>query len=105
MPDKAYSPETTALTFSNSLRVLYGFIYRPIAKVDREIEGAEYFSKKIIFNQRVSMLFERLLFKPLIRSFDFLAGSIQKFQSGDINFYNAIIGLLLLLAMLSVVLF
>lgn len=105
VPDKVYSSETTALTFANSLRVLYKFIYRPVAKVDREINGAEYFSKKVIFNHSISMFFERLLFKPIVKIFDFLAVNIQKFQSGDINFYNAIIALLLLLAMLSVVLF
>jgi len=51
------------------------------------------------------MLFDRLLFRPLIALFELLANNIRKLQSGDINFYNAIIAVLLLLAMLSVVLF
>ena len=104
-PSTLYSSATTALTFSNSLRVLYSFIYHPTQKVHRETVGSEYFSKKITFNEHVSMLFDRLLFRPLIALFELLANKIRKLQSGDINFYNAIIAVLLLLAMLSVVLF
>jgi hydrogenase-4 component B len=96
---------TTALTFSNALRTFYSFLYHPSHKIDKNIEGSEYFVKEVKFKQEVSLFFQRILFNPIAKGFNLLADHVRRLQSGDINFYNAIIGILLLLAMLSVVLF
>jgi hydrogenase-4 component B len=103
-PDSVARAATTALTFSNALRTFYSFIYRPTHQVDQEFSGKDYFTKKVHFQQRVSLFFNRYLFQPLLKAFDCLSKNIQKLQSGDINFYNAIILLVLILALVSVLL-
>ena len=74
------------------------------AELIRNLILKDYFTKKVHFQQRVSLFFNRYLFQPLLKAFDCLSKNIQKLQSGDINFYNAIILLVLILALVSVLL-
>jgi hydrogenase-4 component B len=88
---------TTSLAFSNALRTFYGFIYGPTHNLEREYAHGPYFVKRLIFNQEVAPIFGPGLFSPLVKAIRKIAEAVSKLQSGYLNFYNALIGLLLVL--------
>lgn len=95
--EDARSIATTSLAFSNALRTFYGFIYGPTHNLEREYDHGPYFVKRLIFNQEVAPIFGPYLFAPLTRLVRRIADRISVIQSGYLNFYNALIGLLLVL--------
>ncbi len=88
---------TTSLAFSNALRTFYGFLYGPTHNLEREYDHGPYFVKRLIFNQEVAPIFGPYLFSPLVRLVREIANGIRILQSGYLNFYNALIGVLLVL--------
>jgi hydrogenase-4 component B len=88
---------TTALTFSNAMRTFYGFVYRPTAVTERDADAGGYFVKKLVFEHDVAPIFGRLLFQPAVRAVQAVAAKLQLLQSGHLNFYLSLIGLLLVL--------
>jgi len=88
---------TTALTFSNALRTFYSFIYRPTAETEREVTGREYFVKRLVFNEDVAPVFGPYLFAPTVRLVRYAADRVRILQSGHLNFYLGLIGLLLVI--------
>jgi len=88
---------TTALTFSNALRTFYSFIYRPTAETEREVTGREYFVKRLVFNEDVAPVFGPYLFAPTVRLVRYVADRARILQSGHLNFYLGLIGLLLVI--------
>jgi hydrogenase-4 component B len=88
---------TTSLAFSNALRTFYGFIYGPTHNLEREYDHGPYFIKRLIFNQEVAPIFGPGLFSPLAKFVRKIAEAVSKLQSGYLNFYNALIGMLLVL--------
>ncbi len=94
---------TTALTFSNALRTFYSFVYRPQEELRREAKGSHYFVHRLEFSHDVAPLFGPYFFSPLTRSVIWLADRLRVLQSGDLNAYLAIIGILLV-AILAIIL-
>ena len=88
---------TTALTFSNALRTFYSFIYRPTAETERQVTGREYFVKRLVFNEDVAPVFGPYLFAPTVRLVRYAADRARMLQSGHLNFYLGLIGLLLVI--------
>jgi formate hydrogenlyase subunit 3/multisubunit Na+/H+ antiporter MnhD subunit len=88
---------TTSLAFSNALRTFYGFIYGPTHNLEREYDHGPYFVTRLIFNQEVAPVFGPYLFAPLTRLVQNIASKVSILQSGYLNFYNALIGMLLVL--------
>ncbi len=86
---------TTALTFSNALRTFYSFIYRPRIETTRESRGREYFVTRLAFTHEVAPVFGPYLFAPSVRLVRRAAERLRSLQSGHLNFYLALIGLLL----------
>ncbi len=90
---------TTALTFSNALRTFYSFIYRPTVATEREParegNGQPYFTRRLVFTHDVAPVFGPYLFAPLERLVNTIATRLRLIQSGHLNFYLALIGLLL----------
>ena len=91
---------TTALTFSNAMRTFYSFVYQPTATTTREHEQREYFIKRLVFSADVTDLFERHLFDPAMRAVSYCAEKLRALQSGNLNFYLALIGALLVAILL-----
>ena len=87
---------TTALTFSNAMRTFYSFVYQPTISTTREHEQREYFIKRLVFSAGVTDLFERHLFDPAVRIVNRCAEKLRALQSGNLNFYLALIGGLLI---------
>jgi formate hydrogenlyase subunit 3/multisubunit Na+/H+ antiporter MnhD subunit len=88
---------TTSLTFSNAMRIFYSFIYRPTLDTARAHEAVAYFVRKLEFEHAVADVFGPLLFAPVRRIVWRLAGLLRALQSGDLNFYLALIGGLLII--------
>ncbi len=90
---------TTALSFSNALRTFYSFIYRPTAATEHELadesNGHPYFIKSLVFTHDVAPIFGPYLFAPLEKMVLSLAKKLRIIQSGHLNFYLSLIGLLL----------
>jgi hydrogenase-4 component B len=86
---------TTALTFSNALRTFYSFIYRPRIETTREAQVREYFVTRLAFTHEVAPVFGPYLFAPAVRLVRRAAERLRPLQSGHLNFYLALIGLLL----------
>jgi hydrogenase-4 component B len=91
---------TTALTFSNALRTFYSFIYRPTVETEREQaavgNGQPYFTRRLVFTHDVAPIFGPYLFVPIEQFVNTLARRLRLIQSGHLNFYLALIGLLLI---------
>jgi len=89
---------TTALTFSNALRTFYSFIYRPTLETTRDSGAApHYFVKRLVFSHDVAPIFGPYLFAPLTRATCALADRFKALQSGNLNLYLALIGLILVI--------
>lgn len=90
---------TTALTFSNALRTFYSFVYRPTIETERqqarEANGQPYFTRRLVFTHDVAPIFGPYLFAPLENIVNAVARRLRIIQSGHLNFYLALIGLLL----------
>jgi hydrogenase-4 component B len=95
-PDPALA-STTALTFSNAMRTFYSFVYRPTADTERDAGAGGYFVKRLVFEHDVAPIFGPALFQPAVRIVNDLAGKLRLLQSGYLNFYLGLIGLLLVL--------
>lgn len=93
----AHAGATTALAFSNALRVFYGFVYRPTNTVGRQFEGKPYFLKELHFDYAQAPVFGPLLFQPIVHATGWLTRRLRFLQSGLMNAYLAYIGLLLIL--------
>jgi formate hydrogenlyase subunit 3/multisubunit Na+/H+ antiporter MnhD subunit len=90
---------TTALAFSNALRTFYSFVYRPTAETRREHasngNGKPYFVRRLTFSHDVGPVFGPLFFKPIESLFQGAAKRLRSLQSGRLDFYLALVGLLL----------
>ena len=89
--------DTTALTFSNALRYFYRFAYLPKNEIKKEYHGKPYFLKRVLFHQETTPVFTKYFFNPIIECINRLSDKIKLFQSGNLNFYNAVIGILFIL--------
>lgn len=93
----AHAGATTALSFSNALRVFYSFVYRPRNAVARQFEGKPYFLKELQFDYTQAPLFGPWAFDPAVRAVRWLSERLRFLQNGLMNAYLAYVGLLLLI--------
>ncbi len=87
---------TTTLTFANAMRTFYSFIYRPTLDTAREHRAVAYFVHKLEFEHDIAEVFGPSIFAPIRRAVWRIAGWLRALQSGDLNFYLALIGTLLI---------
>lgn len=87
---------TTSLTFANAMRTFYSFIYRPTLDTAREHRAVAYFIHKLEFEHDIADVFGPTVFTPIRHAVWRLAGWLRGLQSGDLNFYLALIGALLI---------
>jgi formate hydrogenlyase subunit 3/multisubunit Na+/H+ antiporter MnhD subunit len=97
-PDRTRA-STTSLTFSNAMRTFYSFVYRPTAATERDADAGGYFVTKLSFEHDVAPIFGPLLFQPAVIAVQALAARLRILQSGQLNFYLSLIGLLLVLVL------
>ncbi len=95
---------TTALTFSNALRTFYSFVYRPTVETERLTAGTNghpYFIRRLTFSHDVAPIFGPLLFRPLEKAVVGLAGYMRGLQSGYLNAYLAVVGVMLVIILVA----
>jgi hydrogenase-4 component B len=85
--------------FSNAMRTFYSFVYRPTADTERDADVEGYFVKRLVFEHDVAPIFGPLLFQPAERIVDVMASKLRLLQSGYLNVYLGLIGLLLLVVL------
>ena len=90
---------TTPLTFSNAMRTFYAFVYRPETELEQEYTGSAYFVHRVLHRASVSPLFEAKVFRIPVRMVQWLARGVSPLQSGHMNFYLGLVGVLLVLIM------
>ncbi len=96
---------TTAFTFANALHNFYKFIYFPKHLVTKKYRGKPYFIESLTFTHEITEVFRVYLFQPVVASVVYISEKIKIFQSGNLNFYNALIGGLFILILLVVMFF
>jgi len=91
----------SAMTFSAPTRVTFDALYRPAISVTRASDDDPAGrSGPVHYEAQVTPIFERYLYRPVIRAVEWLADAIRPLQSGDVNLYLLYVFVVILLAYL-----
>jgi hydrogenase-4 component B len=77
----------SAMTFSAPTRVMFDALYRPSVTVRRASDDPAGSSGPVHYESAATPIFERYLYRPVIRAFEWLADVVRPIQSGDVNLY------------------
>jgi hydrogenase-4 component B len=85
----AFKPrmQYSAMTFSAPTRVMFDALYRPSVSVRRASDDPAGSSGPVHYESQATPIFERYLYRPVIRAFEWLADVVRPIQSGDVNLY------------------
>jgi formate hydrogenlyase subunit 3/multisubunit Na+/H+ antiporter MnhD subunit len=85
----AFKPrmQYSAMTFSAPTRVTFDALYRPSVSLDRASDDPAGRSGPVHYESNATPVFERYLYRPVIRAFEWLADAVRPIQSGDVNLY------------------
>jgi hydrogenase-4 component B len=95
-PDMQYSP----LGFSNAVRIVFGWIYRPQHDRRLAFPYSSYYVRSTGYRSHIFPLVEQYFYMPMIKGTKWLSRRAVRFQSGSLNRYMTYIFLLLLAALL-----
>jgi formate hydrogenlyase subunit 3/multisubunit Na+/H+ antiporter MnhD subunit len=90
----------SAMTFSAPTRVMFDALYRPSVSVRRASDDPAGRSGPVHYESQVTPVFERYLYRPVIRAFEWLSDVVRPLQSGDVNLYLFYVFAMLLVAYL-----
>ncbi|MGH3178339.1 MAG: proton-conducting transporter membrane subunit, partial [Streptosporangiaceae bacterium] len=90
----------SAMTFSAPTRVTFDALYRPLVSVRRASDDPAGRSGPVHYEAQVTPIFERYLYRPVIRAVEWLADAIRPVQFGDVNLYLLYVFAVILLAYL-----
>jgi hydrogenase-4 component B len=91
----------SAMTFSAPTRVTFDALYRPEVSVRRASDDDPAGrSGPVHYDAQVTPVFERYLYRPVVRAVEWLADMIRPMQSGDVNLYLLYVFAVILLAYL-----
>ena len=90
----------TADTFANPVRVMFERLYRPDIRIDRASDDPAGRSGPVHYHSKVQPLFERYLYRPIVRFVEGVARRLQWIQSGNINQYLLYILIVLIVVLL-----
>ena len=88
----------TATTFANPVRVTFEPLYRPSVHLERASDDPAGRSGPVHYRFRVTPIFERYLYRPLIRFVQALARRARPIQNGDVNLYLLYVFVVVLIA-------
>jgi len=77
----------SAMTFSAPTRVTFDALYRPSVSVRRASDDPAGRSGPVHYESQATPVFERYLYRPVIRAFEWLADVVRPIQSGYVNLY------------------
>ena len=90
----------SAMTFSAPTRVTFDALYRPSVSLRRASDDPAGRSGPVHYEAEVTPIFQRYLYRPVIRAVEWLADVVRPMQSGDVNLYLFYILVVILLAYL-----
>ena len=90
----------SAMTFSAPTRVTFDALYRPSVSVQRASDDPAGRSGPVHYEAQTDPIFERYLYRPVIRAVQWLADVVRPIQSGDVNLYLLYVFLAVLAAYL-----
>ena len=89
----------SAMTFSAPTRVTFDALYRPSVSVTRPSDDDPAGrSGPVHYETQVTPVFQRYLYRPLVRCLEWLADLVRPIQSGDVNLYLLYVFAVILLA-------
>ena len=77
----------TATTHANPVRVTFEPLYRPNIHLERASDDPAGRSGPVHYHFQVTPIFQRYLYRPVIRLVEILANLARPIQSGDVNLY------------------
>jgi hydrogenase-4 component B len=77
----------TATTHANPVRVTFEPLYRPSIHIERASDDPAGRSGPVHYRFEVTPIFERYLYRPVVRLAETLANLARPIQSGDVNLY------------------
>jgi hydrogenase-4 component B len=85
----AFKPrmQYSAMTFSAPTRVTFDALYRPEVSVRRASDDPAGRSGPVHYESQATPVFDRYLYRPVIRAVERLADFVRPLQSGDVNLY------------------
>ena len=91
----------SAMTFSAPTRVMFDALYRPAVSVTRPADDDPAGrSGPVHYEAQVTPVFQRYLYRPIVRALEWLADLVRPVQSGDVNLYLLYVFAVILLAYL-----
>jgi hydrogenase-4 component B len=90
----------SAMTFSAPTRVTFYAFYRPSVSLSRASDDPAGRSGPVHYESEVTPIFERYLYRPVIRAVEWLADLARPIQSGDVNLYLLYVFVVILIAYL-----
>ena len=96
----AFKPrmQYTATTHANPVRVTFEPLYRPDVHVERASDDPAGRSGPVHYRFAVTPIFERYLYRPLVRVIETIASLARPIQSGDVNLYVLYVFIVVLIA-------
>lgn len=80
--------EYTAAGLAMPFRMIFASIYRPAQNIEREtLDGTGYLVKTIRYEETIEPLFEKYIYRPLVRAIETISAGTRKIHSGNINLY------------------
>ena len=90
----------SAMTFSAPTRVTFDALYRPSVSLHRASDDPAGRSGPVHYETEVTPVFQRYLYRPVIRVVEWLADVVRPIQSGDVNMYLLYVFVVILIAYL-----
>jgi hydrogenase-4 component B len=98
----AFKPrmQYSAMTFSAPTRVTFDALYRASVSVQRASDDPAGRSGPVHYESQATPVFERYLYRPVVKAVEWLADVVRPMQSGDVNLYLLYVFLAVLVAYL-----
>ncbi|HUC22942.1 MAG TPA: proton-conducting transporter membrane subunit [Streptosporangiaceae bacterium] len=90
----------SAMTFSAPTRVTFEALYQPSVSVQRASDDPAGRSGPVHYESDATPVFERYLYRPVVRAVEWLADLVRPLQSGDVNLYLLYVFIAVLVAYL-----
>jgi hydrogenase-4 component B len=90
----------SAMTFSAPTRVMFDALYRPSVRLHRASDDPAGRSGPVHYETETTPVFERYLYRPVIRAAEWLGDQVRVIQSGDVNLYLLYVFVVILIAYL-----
>jgi hydrogenase-4 component B len=88
----------TATTHANPIRVTFDPLYRPRVQLERASDDPAGRSGPVHYGFRITPIFERFMYAPVVRAVQALAQLLRPIQSGDVNLYLFYVFVVLIVA-------